>query len=396
MALALSGCGTAPGAAENPRKTSEAIVQCPSPVTEGIDVFDGQGTIDWPSVAAAGVTFAFIKATQGTDNVQATFQLNWAGSQAAGVVRGAYHFFDPTQDGVAQAIHFLSVVGPLAPGDLPPVIDIECPDGAADCLYAGASGAAPPDAIAARMWDFIHTVEETTARKPMIYTFGSYFAANGIDTTGLASYPLFLAAPSSLACVSVPAPWSAAAAWQYSWTGRVSGIEPPVDRDRIVGATADWVDLSATLPPSQGASAGEPPPRPTSTPSPSTTAPLSPPVPTATMTSPSPSPPVPTATMTSPSPAIATATMTSPSPPIPAVAMTSPPVSTATPILPSATRPDSGDAAGPRQSAGCGVGGAGMMANAPHLWSALACLAFVGGVGLVVRKRRLPFATGAC
>ena len=275
-------------------------------------------------------------------------------------------------------------------------VERECPDGAADCLYAGASGAAPPDAIAARMWDFIHTVEETTARKPMVYTFGSYFAANGIDTTGLASYPLFLAAPSSLACVSVPAPWSAAAAWQYSWTGRVSGIEPPVDRDRIVGAMADWVDLSATLPPSQGASAGEPPPRPTSTPSPSTTAPLSPPVPTATMTSPSPSPPVPTATMTSPSPAIATATMTSPSPPIPAVAMTSPPVSTATPILPSATRPDSGDAAGPRQSAGCGVGGAGMMANAPHLWSALACLAFVGGVGLVVRKRRLPFATGAC
>ena len=229
--------------------TAEALEQCASQFVDGVDVFDGQGAIDWPAVADGGVDFAMIKATQGTDDTQSTFAANWSGARDAGVRRGAYHFFDPTDDGTAQARRFLAAVGPLAPGDLPPMLDIECPDGDSDCLGTGASGSAPAAAIAQRIWDWIHEVEAATATKPIVYTFVSYFESNGIDAGGLDAYPLFHAEPArtppaSAACFTVPAPWSRATLWQYSWSGRVPGIGPAVDLDRFLGSSADLQTLA--------------------------------------------------------------------------------------------------------------------------------------------------------
>ena len=55
-----------------------------------------------------------------------------------------------------------------------------------------------------------------------------------IDAAGLERYPLFIAYPTAQGCFGVPAPWSGAALWQYSWAGSVRGIGVPVDRDRLV------------------------------------------------------------------------------------------------------------------------------------------------------------------
>lgn len=251
MGSLLLGCSGASGGAidgaEPTGCTSAALEQCPSQSVEGIDVYDGQGTVDWAAVAGGGIAFAMIKATQGTYDAQATFGANWSGAQRAGVRRGAYHFFDPYEDGAAQAQQFLSTVGPLVTGDLPPMLDIECPDGDPDCLGTGEMGDAAsgsPAAIAQRMWDWIHTVEGATGMKPFVYTFASYFASNGIDTTGLEAYPLFLAEvpsmpPTDGTCVAVPAPWSRATMWQYSWSGTVPGIQGLVDRDRFLGSLTD-------------------------------------------------------------------------------------------------------------------------------------------------------------
>jgi lysozyme len=228
----------------------EALQQCPSRSLEGIDVFDGQGAIDWPAVADAGVVFAVIKATQGTYDTQSTFAFNWGAARQAGLRRAAYHFFDPTDDGASQAQRFIDVVTPVEPGDLPPVLDIECPDGDADCLGNGAAGNAPATLIASRMWDWIHAVESATGAKPVVYTFADYFASNGIDPSGLDAYPLFLAQPSRsspAACLSVPAPWSQATMWQYSWSGSVSGIQIPVDRDRFLGSAGDLAALALAV-----------------------------------------------------------------------------------------------------------------------------------------------------
>src|SRR5207247_6013269 len=77
----------------------------------GIDVSKWQGTIDWASVAAAGVDFAIVKATSGqgkggtypeTDDPM--FTTNVAGAAANGIVVGMYHVWTPRlKDGSADA-----------------------------------------------------------------------------------------------------------------------------------------------------------------------------------------------------------------------------------------------------------------------------------------------------
>ena len=59
----------------------------------GTDVSKYQTSIAWSDAKAAGISFAFIKATEGGDRVDDNFAENWQRAKAAGVPRGAYHFF---------------------------------------------------------------------------------------------------------------------------------------------------------------------------------------------------------------------------------------------------------------------------------------------------------------
>lgn len=227
--------------------TTAATNVCPTDVVEGIDVSAHQGVIDWSRVAGSGRAFAFIKATQGTYNTQATFDGHWRGAKAARVLRGAYHFFDPTKDGVEQARYFLAAIdaaGGLEPDDLPPMLDLECPsdareaDAAPTCLYPGASGWVPPEVLRERAYAWLDTVERAVGRKPVIYSYVSWFSRVTFTDARLADYPLFIA--SIAMCPSVPLPWTKPTFWQYSFTGTVSGIAAPaVDLDRFVGTDAE-------------------------------------------------------------------------------------------------------------------------------------------------------------
>lgn len=248
--LVSAACRAGPSV-EDVQRVSEPLEECAPGWLEGVDVFDGQGAVDWQAARAAGVAFAFVKATQGTYDTQATFAPNWAGTRAAGVARSAYHFFDPTEDGNAQAAHFLEVVGPLAAGNLPPMLDLECPDGSSDCLGAGQPGNENPSVLRARVDAFLGAVEKATGARPILYTFPSYFATSGVDASGLEVYPLFVASvgpsgqPAKGACVDVPSPWTAAAFWQYAWTGQVAGISGNVDLDRFLGDAKGLAGLGA-------------------------------------------------------------------------------------------------------------------------------------------------------
>jgi lysozyme len=229
------------GQGEDAPATTSTSACAPKNTVLGVDVSDGQGTIDWASAAAGGVSFGIAKATQGTYNTQSGFADNWNGMIAAGVVPGAYHFFDPREDGVAQAQHFLSVVGPMSAGQLPPMLDIECPDGDSRCLgFSGGAGNEPGSTIHQRMMDFLSYVQTQTGRRPIIYTFGSYFADNAVSTSGLQSYPLDIAFPTTANCFHIPAPWTAATLWQNSWTGSIPGIPGQVDEDLFLGDTTSF------------------------------------------------------------------------------------------------------------------------------------------------------------
>lgn len=53
----------------------------------GIDVSHYQGTINWETVAASGVSFSMAKATEGTGYSDPTFATNYQGMLDAGMIR---------------------------------------------------------------------------------------------------------------------------------------------------------------------------------------------------------------------------------------------------------------------------------------------------------------------
>jgi lysozyme len=265
LASLLGGCD---GAGMPGELTEANTQQCATQVVEGLDVYAGDGTIDWTKVKGSGRDFAFIKATQGNYNKQATFAANWSGAAAAGLLRSPYHFFDPTIDGTLQAQWFLDELGAaggLSATDLPPMLDIECPTSSAqgnafaNCEYTGNSGWAPPATLAQRVFDWLAAVEQATGRKAILYSYPAWFADAGLTDARLAGYPLFIATYAT--CASVPAPWTSAVFWQYSASGSVPGVTPAADVDRFFGSLAELTGFAAG-PQDGGADLAPPPPAP--------------------------------------------------------------------------------------------------------------------------------------
>ncbi len=274
LVLALLPLACSEAASEHALSESEAVTtQCPKETVEGLDVYQGQGTIDWSKLAARvtsdsgltdggssasedGYVFAFIKATQGNYDTQRTFAANWLNAKSAGLLRGAYHYFDPRIEGVVQADYFLAEVGEDS-GELPALLDIECPtsaneaDASSNCEYSGNSGWVDSGTLTKRIFDWLATVAAKTGRKPIVYSYPSWFSAVGLTDLRLAGYPLFIASPA--ACAAVPAPWTSAAFWQYGTSALVPGIVGACSLDRWTG---DLASLKAFAASHRGADAG--------------------------------------------------------------------------------------------------------------------------------------------
>src|SRR6478609_8516191 len=77
----------------------------------GIDVSSYETSIDWPMAKASGIDFAFIRVSDGLQYRDPKFATYWPDAKAAGLMRGAYQFFRPQQDPIAQADLLLNAIG---------------------------------------------------------------------------------------------------------------------------------------------------------------------------------------------------------------------------------------------------------------------------------------------
>lgn len=91
---------------------------------KGVDISRYQGDVDWRGLKSEGISFAFIKATEGVEYVDPNFKINWKRAHRTGMRVGAYHFMNYETDGKEQAKNFKKTVGRKF-GMLPPVIDVE-------------------------------------------------------------------------------------------------------------------------------------------------------------------------------------------------------------------------------------------------------------------------------
>ena len=83
----------------------------------GTDVSKYQTSVDWPAAKASGISFAFIKATEGGDRFDDYFNEHWRRTKAAGVPRAAYHFFYFCTPAAQQARWFIRNVPDRPLGD---------------------------------------------------------------------------------------------------------------------------------------------------------------------------------------------------------------------------------------------------------------------------------------
>ena len=201
----------------------------PNNTLQGIDVSHYQGTVNWSSVKNAGITFAFAKATDGNTYTDPQFHTNWQAMQTAGILRGAYHFYETNDDPVTQAQNFIKAVGSLAANDLPPVVDIE--------IFKGAYGSA---SVAANLQTWLDTVEKALGRKPMIYTNTNFW--NTTINADFSKYPLWIA-EYGVSQPKIPSSWKSWTFWQSSQSGSVAGVTGSVDTDVFAGSISDLLNL---------------------------------------------------------------------------------------------------------------------------------------------------------
>ena len=213
----------------------------------GIDVSHSDSGIDWPKVRATGQRFVFAKATEGINYKDDTFKDNWTGAKAAGLLRGAYHFFRCNVDAKKQADYFIDFVRAAKDdGELPPVLDLETNDGMTKEKIV----------VAVKVW--LDRVEDAFGKKPIIYS-GQYFLQDYLVQPGggppawAKEYPLWLAQyPNQFvegAKPFLPRGWFSWSFWQYSDKGRINGINAAADIDLFNGTLEELYKFAgATIP----------------------------------------------------------------------------------------------------------------------------------------------------
>ena len=181
----------------------------------GFDVSEYQSEIDLEQTyhidESFELSFVFIRATAGKNKTDKRFKENWKASKERELIRGAYHYYRPNENSIAQAENFIKNVK-LEKGDLPPVLDIEkLPKSQSiDSLKVGL-----------RRW--LKKVEKHYKVKPIIYSGESYYS--DFLKEEFSDYPLWIA-NYNFWRNHLEDDWLF---WQFTEKAQIQGIEGMVD-----------------------------------------------------------------------------------------------------------------------------------------------------------------------
>jgi GH25 family lysozyme M1 (1,4-beta-N-acetylmuramidase) len=209
---------------------SAVPVRAGTSTVPGIDVSQYQNTIDWTAVNHDRVGFVIMRATKGSTDIDTAYTTNLTGATDNGFILGAYHRATPSSeagDAVAEADHFVAVARNAA-GDLIPALDIE------------ETGGLSVRGLRSWVRTWLARVRHDLGVRPMIYSSPNFWRTAMGDSTWFAThgYPLWIAhwyvpSPDVFANDWGGHGWTF---WQWTSTGRISGIATDVDRDRFDGA----------------------------------------------------------------------------------------------------------------------------------------------------------------
>ncbi|MGI5986278.1 MAG: glycoside hydrolase [Clostridiales bacterium] len=190
----------------------------------GIDVSEHQGEINWQAVRDDGVEFAIIRAgyrgySEGKLREDAFFRKNIEGALAAGLKVGVYFFSQAvdTEEASEEARYLLSIISDYDLS-LPVFYDWERVSNVGETRTDTVSGSTITDCCLA----FCDIIEETG------YEAGVYFfrglGYHEYELGRLSELVLWVGAPGDS-----PDFYYKHRIWQYSYTGKVNGIEKETD-----------------------------------------------------------------------------------------------------------------------------------------------------------------------
>lgn len=224
---------------------------CDATLLVGVDAsFEETLTVaNWQSLRDShGVRFAFLKATQGTRIRDQEFAIDWQGTQAAKILRGAYHYYIFSQSPEAQAEAFVSRVQQLeaqhGKAELPPVVDVE------DQENPGiVSGQIPAETAIGDLKKWLELVEKKLGKKPIVYSYPFFWQKDMKNSSALTDYPLWMAyypegktespqlsqlrAEKRYPHRAFFGNWKTWKFWQYSSVGYFDGLTGPRGRIRF-------------------------------------------------------------------------------------------------------------------------------------------------------------------
>ena len=179
----------------------------------GIDISNNNGHVNLGKVRNSGVKVVYFKASEGDYFKDSYARENYNNAKANGLLVGAYHYFRPSKDPIAQANVFYSVIKGMNL-DCKLALDVEVADGFGKTT------------ITTRCLQFINEIQRLTGMEVVIYSYTS-FIQTSLDSR-LSKYSLWVAqyGPSKPSNNGL---WNIWAGFQYSEHGIVPGVNGKCD-----------------------------------------------------------------------------------------------------------------------------------------------------------------------
>lgn len=208
---------------------AEAVVNKERYPVMGVDVSHYQGEISWQSLEDQGVSFAFIKATEGSSYVDEFSAQNLENAAETDIKISAYHFFSFDSSGETQAENYISAVSPEEI-NMPPVVDVE--------YYGDKQCNKPsPEETEFILRPLLERLEDHYGVKPIIYTTFPVYMRYISDA--FAEYPLWIR---NINCEPEFLDWEF---WQYSDKGELYGFcgeEKYIDLNVYNGSMEEFLE----------------------------------------------------------------------------------------------------------------------------------------------------------
>jgi lysozyme len=198
---------------------------------KGIDVSHHQGKIDWAKVKNDSIRFAFIKSTEGATFQDSCFSYNANEAKKQGIKIGAYHYFKLTSEAEAQFANFVASA-PKDLLDLPPVIDLEY------CQNADMKLPERKAELGDKLKKLENLMHQHYGVKPIFYTGYDYFVDH---IKGNFDNEIWICSTRNKRVTHLEDhQWRFR---QYSFHGKIDGIDKEVDLDFFKGSEEDFNNL---------------------------------------------------------------------------------------------------------------------------------------------------------